>query len=129
MRGRSLSFDVNVAWLVAVLLMSIRMGILFYATPFDTMGRLPAQLRVYLGLMMAVVLVNALSITPAYLPSSIVELGLMGLREVMLGLVMAFGFYCAMASIPTATIQYGIGISYEHQQYKPLFFLFLNHWN
>ncbi len=97
-----MSFDVNVAWLVAVLLMSIRMGILFYATPFDTMGRLPAQLRVYLGLMMAVVLVNALSITPAYLPSSIVELGLMGLREVMLGLVMAFGFYCAMASIMVA---------------------------
>ncbi len=97
-----LSIEIGVAWVLAVLLVSIRMGILFYATPFDAMGRLPVQVRVYMTLAMSAMLVTGLGAGPAQLPDSVLQLGLAALYEVMVGLMMAFGLYCVFGSIMVA---------------------------
>ena len=94
-----MSFDISTTWLLAVVLVTIRLGVLFYATPFDAIGRLPGQLRVYTSLVFAVLLVTGLDIEVRVLPQSLFELLRFALQEVLLGLVMAFGLYCVFASI------------------------------
>lgn len=94
-----MSFEVSTTWLMAVVLVTIRMGILFYATPFDAMGRLPVQIRIYTSFVFAVMLVSGLDITVLTMPSSMLELALLGLQEVLIGLIMAFGIYCVFGSI------------------------------
>jgi flagellar biosynthetic protein FliR len=94
-----MSFDISATWLLAVVLVTIRMGILLYATPFDGMGRLPAQIRVYASFLFAVMLVTGLDIEALSMPQSIFELAMLALQEAFIGLVMAFGIYCVFGSI------------------------------
>ena len=85
-----MTFDISATWLVAVLLVTIRMGILFYATPFDAMGRLPVQIRIYASFLFAVMLVTGLDISALAMPQSMFELAMFGVQEAFIGLVMAF---------------------------------------
>ena len=87
------------AWVIAVVLVAIRLGVLFYATPFDAIGRLPVQIRIYATLVFAVVLVGGLGIGVESVPESVGALITAGLYEVLVGLLMAFGLYCAFGSI------------------------------
>jgi flagellar biosynthetic protein FliR len=94
-----LSIEFGMAWVIAVLLVAIRLGVLFYATPFDAIGRLPVQIRIYATMVFAVVVVSGLGLTAAEVPGSAVALVTAGLHEVLVGLLMAFGLYCAFGSI------------------------------
>jgi len=95
-------FDIDIAWLLAVGLISIRLGVLFFATPFDAMGRLPTKIRVFATLLLSVFFVSVSPPLSLVVPASAVELVAMGLQELLVGLVMAFGFYCVFGSIMVA---------------------------
>jgi len=97
-----MSFDIDSTWLVAVLLVTIRLGVLFYATPFDAIGKLPVQVRVLTTVVLAAMLTSFLDLSDAAMPNSLPALFLFALHEVMVGLVMAFGLYCVFGSIMVA---------------------------
>ncbi|MFT5334624.1 MAG: flagellar biosynthetic protein FliR [Halioglobus sp.] len=94
-----MSFEIGTSWLLTVVLVTIRMGILFYATPFDAMGRLPVQIRIYASFVLAMILVSGLNISALTMPGSVFELAMLGLQEALVGLIMAFGLYCVFGSI------------------------------
>lgn len=97
-----LSIEFGATWLLAVILLSIRLGVLFYATPFDAMGRLPVQVRIYITMVMSAMLVTGLGVSVAQMPANVWQLTLYGLYEMLVGLMMAFGLYCVFGSIMVA---------------------------
>jgi flagellar biosynthesis protein FliR len=96
------SINLDVAWLITVGLLSIRMGVLFYATPFDAIGRLPARIRILFSFLAGLFFVSVLDPSLRVNPQNVVELVGMGVHEVLVGLLMAFGLYCAFGSIMVA---------------------------
>jgi len=97
-----ITIELGAAWLLAVGLVSIRLGILFYATPFDAMGRLPVQIRIMTTMVLSVMLVSGLGLSVSHMPDNVGQLALFGLYEVLVGLMMAFGLYCVFGSIMVA---------------------------
>lgn len=91
--------DVSLTWIVVVLLVSARLAIIFFATPLDAFGRVPAQVKLLISLALAVALVSALSLDTKVLPNNIAGLGIAIINEVFVGLVMAFGLYCAFGAM------------------------------
>jgi len=67
-----MQFNLELTWLLLVLLVSIRFGVVFFASPFDALGRLPARVRVLSALGLSVTLVSALGSSFIELPSSLV---------------------------------------------------------
>lgn len=97
-----MTVELNIEWLVALILLTVRLGAVFFASPFDAMGRLPARIRVYMTLGLAFTLLMANQPPLAPLPATISGLVGAGVFELFLGLAMAFGFYCAFGSIMVA---------------------------
>jgi len=95
-------FDFDATWLIALVLVATRLGVLFYATPFDGIGRLPVRIRVLVTLVFAATLASIPGIGLAAMPQSMAELVLFGLQEALIGLAMAFGLYCVFGSIMVA---------------------------
>ena len=95
-------FDFDATWLIALVLVATRLGVLFYATPFDGIGRLPVRIRVLVTLVFAATLASIPGIGLAAMPQSMAELVLFGLQEALIGLAMAFGLYCVFGSIIVA---------------------------
>jgi flagellar biosynthetic protein FliR len=97
-----MQFNLELTWLLLVLLVSIRFGVVFFASPFDALGRLPARIRVLSALGLSATLVSALGLSFIELPSSLVQFGLLAISEALIGLILAFGFYAAFGSIMVA---------------------------
>ena len=97
-----MAFDVDTAWLMTVVLVTIRLGVLFFATPFDGVGNLPVQIRVFITLALAVMMVGASAPGVRVMPASVPQLLSWGLREALIGLVMAFGLYCVVGAVMVA---------------------------
>jgi flagellar biosynthetic protein FliR len=95
-------FDFDVAWIIALILIATRLGVLFFATPFDGIGRLPARIRVMAVLVFAAVLTATPGIGLVAVPQNAAELVLLGMQEALIGLAMAFGLYCVFGSIMVA---------------------------
>ncbi len=95
-------FEVDTAWLMTVVLVTIRLGVLFFATPLDGVGHLPAQVRIYITVALAVMLVGVNGASLQAVPSSVPQLVAFGLNEALIGLVMAFGLYCVVGSVMVA---------------------------
>ena len=94
--------DLEMTWALLVILVSIRFGVVFFASPFDALGRLPARIRVLATLGLSATLVSALGLTAIELPSSLLTFGLLAASEALVGLMLAFGFYAAFGSIMVA---------------------------
>lgn len=97
-----MQIDLELTWTLLVLLVSIRLGVVFFASPFDALGRLPARVRVFSALGLSVVLVSALGLATVELPGSLLSFGLLAASEALVGLMLAFGFYAAFGSIMVA---------------------------
>ncbi len=95
-------FSVDTTWLITMLLVTIRLGVLFYATPFDAIGKLPVQIRVLTTFILAAMLTSFLDLSSSVMPTSIPALVAFGIHELIVGLVMAFGLYCVFGSIMVA---------------------------
>lgn len=95
-------FGFDAAWLIALVLVATRLGVLFFATPFDGIGRLPARVRVLIVIVFAAMFSSVPGLGLAAMPQNSVELLLFGVQEALIGLVMAFGLYCVFGSIMVA---------------------------
>ena len=84
------------------MLLSMRLAVLVYATPIDAFGRVPPQVKLYFTLGLAVLLVFVLEIPLVSSPTSLMDLGLMFIKEATIGLMMAFGLYAAFAAFMVA---------------------------
>lgn len=97
-----MQIGVEMTWVLLVLLVSIRFGIVFFASPFDALGRLPGRVRVFAALGLSATLVSALGLATVELPRSVLTFGLLAASEALVGLILAFGFYAAFGSIMVA---------------------------
>lgn len=86
-------------WIISVLLVSTRFGVLFFATPLDGFGRVPARVKLLLCLGISMVLVTAMGSSVQTIPGTIFSLGMAVVNELLVGLVMAFGLYCVFGAL------------------------------
>lgn len=92
-----MTLTVEVQWLVAILLASIRIGSVFLLTPVLAMTQAPVQVRVFFVLGLAALLVTSLGVAPLQTPVHIGQLLEYAVHELVVGLAMAFGVFAAFA--------------------------------
>lgn len=97
-----MSIDVFSGWVVLVILLSIRLSILFWMTPFDGVGRLPVRVRVITVLVISGVMASWADIDMGSVADNQWMFFKAGLNEVVIGLFFAFGIYCGFAAIHVA---------------------------
>lgn len=95
-------FDVDMMWVIAVLLCSLRLAALLLLTPVLQALSLPMQVRVLLILALSLSLVTGMHLTPTYLPTDVPGLMLASMTELMVGGLMAFGIFSAFAAFSFA---------------------------
>jgi|SRR5882672_11411421 len=105
----------DTAWLVAVFLVSLRLGALFLIAPgFGTL-RMPMLFRVVLTVGLAAVLAGALGARTAPAPDTALGLLASGLTEVAVGGLLGFGLLAAFGAFAVAgramDMQIGFGIA------------------
>lgn len=93
--------DIAVAsnWIVAVVLLSIRIAIVFFATPFDAFGRIPKRVKLIITIVLSATIAASLKLDSLIIPKTIFQLLIAGVNEVVLGLAFAFAIYCVFASV------------------------------
>lgn len=86
-----MSIALESVWVLTVLLVSIRIGLFFFNTPFDMLGYMPARVKLLVVLVLSATLVTLLDVSIDSPPVSIVELVAMAAAELVVGLVMVTG--------------------------------------
>ena len=86
-------------WILAVLWISLRVSALFFLTPFDAFGRLPRRVKAIFVLAVSFIfLQHAGGAIPA-IPNTFFQWASIAISEVVVGLLMAFGIYCAFSAV------------------------------
>lgn len=93
-----MDISIDIAWLVAVLLVAIRIGAAFALTPVFGAPQIPMQARVITIVTLAVALVGAAGVHPAGLPTSIGALGKAAISELVTGAFLAFAIFAAFGA-------------------------------
>ena len=93
-----MEFRVDSAFLVTVILVSIRIGAVLLLTPLFAAGGVPVRIRVLITLALSLLLVVAVPIDAARVPLSVGALAEAALLEVATGGLLAFGVFAAFAA-------------------------------
>lgn len=108
-----MSLRVDIGWLIATLLVSVRIASATIVAPVLGPSQIPAPARVALVLALSAGMVAGGSVATSAVPMDIVALAGAALGEAMYGLAFAFGFIVAYASTQVAgralDIQVGFG--------------------
>lgn len=107
--------SVQVQWLIAIVLIAGRLAALLFMSPLFSLVRVPIRVMVLLTLVFAAG-VNSCIEPHSYLAiTNIFELLRLILREVWIGLLMAFGIHCAFSAFSFAgrilDLQIGFGVA------------------
>lgn len=107
---------VDLRWLTAVMLVSIRLGMVFLLTPVFSLIGLPVNVRVLLVLALAATLVSGMGASLLVaVPSAPGALALAALNELALGGLLAFALIAGFAAFQLAgrvlDIQLGFGVA------------------
>lgn len=94
-----MDIEIQTGWIISILLITLRLSILFFATPLDMFGRLPAHIKLFMCLGLAVVLSSGLPSVDYPDELDLFFLALSFLNEALVGLAMAFGLYCAFGAM------------------------------
>lgn len=94
-----MDIEIQTGWIISILQITLRLSILFFATPLDMFGRLPSHIKLFMCLGLAVAVSSGLP--PVEYPNhlTLVFLALSLLNEALVGLAMAFGLYCAFGAM------------------------------
>lgn len=84
--------------IMAVLLMSVRLSALLLLSPLFSVGQVPARVRVLLVVSLAAVMTFALQPHLQSMPSTLAELLLAAINELILGAALAFGIFSAFGA-------------------------------
>ncbi|OUS29789.1 hypothetical protein A9Q99_08140 [Gammaproteobacteria bacterium 45_16_T64] len=95
-------FQGEIQWVVTLMLVAIRTGVLFFATPLDAFGKVPTQVKLWVSVAFSVLIATTMDLQMIVVPSDVVELVMMAVSEVMAGLIMAFGLYTAFGAFMIA---------------------------
>lgn len=110
-----LHIQVQVQWVMSMLLVTLRLGSLLWATPLFSLGNVPAHLRIVLILVLSsgIVAVQPLANLPMQ-PGSVIWVGA-AVIELLVGLLMGFGLHCAFAAFSFGgrllDLQMGLGVA------------------
>jgi flagellar biosynthetic protein FliR len=109
-----MTINVDPAWMMAVFLVSLRIGVLLMMSPVFTGLQGLVTVRVLLTLMLSAVLVSGMQIAPAPMALAIGPVLLAALMELAVGATMAFGVMAAFGAFSVAgkilDVQSGFGI-------------------
>lgn len=106
---------VEIAWIMTVALVAIRLGALLILTPIFGGANVPAQFRVLFVVGISALIVTGLGVGPSVVPLSLSGFLAAAATEVALGAVLAFGIFTAFASFLLAgrimDVQVGFGVA------------------
>lgn len=91
-------FEFDTVGLLAVLLVALRLGVLFYFTPIDAFGRVPRRVVVFFTFAFSATLVYALNLSIPTTTLSPANIALYAVYELCNGLAMVLGIYLAFTS-------------------------------
>lgn len=97
-----MNLTIDPSWIIAIGLVSLRLAVVMYATPLDLFGRVPALIKVLWSTAFACFMVSFLDIEQVKEITSMDALVFAGLREVAIGLLLAFGLYTAFGAFSLA---------------------------
>lgn len=110
-----MSTTVEIAWILAIALVALRLGAVLVLTPLFSVSAVPANVRVLLVIALAVFMVGALGIQGVTVPTSLGGLLAAGLSELVLGGLLAFGLFTAFAVFQLAgrimDVQLGLSVA------------------
>lgn len=89
----------DATWIVTLLLVSLRLAMLFFITPLDAAGRVPTRVKLLVCIGLSLMLVMALDLEIDAMPATILDLAIAAANEALIGLILAFGFYCAFGAV------------------------------
>ena len=93
-----MDITVEIAWIVAVLLISIRLMGVFVLTPVMATLQIPNRYRLVLVLALSALMVSAIGTKLVAVPTSVGELASAALAELVIGGVLAFGLFAAFGA-------------------------------
>jgi flagellar biosynthetic protein FliR len=109
-----MSLRIDIGWLIAALLVSLRVAAATMLAPVFGPTQIPAFVRVLLALTLAAVFVSAIPVPSVPLTSSI-ELAVAAASELLIGACLSFGFLAAYAATQVAgralDVQMGFGVA------------------
>lgn len=107
--------EIEVAWMLAIVLFNIRLSAALLFTPVLGLSRVPVRIHIYFLLIMSVFLVMVVEPPITHIPLTLPALALAALMELLLGLAMAFGIHTAFAAFlfggRVIDFQMGFGIA------------------
>ena len=93
-----MSIELTTIWILSVMLLTVRLGIVFYSTPLYSYAPVPAQVKVVFVVALSAILLlgaapssNGLILKPAFLLKGV-------LAEVLIGMVLAFSVQIVFAA-------------------------------
>lgn len=105
----------DTAWLVAVMLVAMRLGVFLTATPIFSAMRMPPQVRVLVSISLATALVAGMGVSSWVAPQTSAALFFAVLIEAAIGAVLAFGVMTTFAALlfggRLLDLQIGFGIA------------------
>ncbi|HYD79932.1 MAG TPA: flagellar biosynthetic protein FliR [Paucimonas sp.] len=108
-------FEIEISWIVAVFLCSIRLGALLLVTPILDGFAVPVRIKVFLIMALSVFLVTCLRLSTGTMPLTVGSLLAAGATELVNGALLAFGVFTAFGAVAfagkTLDIQMGFGVA------------------
>lgn len=93
-----MSFDFHLNFILAVMLVSIRVGMIFLLTPLFSLGNLPVRIRVMLTMALSLMFVLVLQKHQVFSHITVNRIFEIVTYEAFFGLLLAFGIFTAFAS-------------------------------
>jgi flagellar biosynthetic protein FliR len=110
-----MNISLEIAWIMAVFLVSIRLGMVFVMTPLLSSAQVPVRIRVLFTLALSALIVAGIGITTVKIPASTGDLVQAAISEAVIGGVMAFGVMAAFAAFLLGgriiDVQMGFGVA------------------
>ncbi|MBC7380667.1 MAG: flagellar biosynthetic protein FliR [Burkholderiaceae bacterium] len=110
-----MSVSIAASWLLAIALCCVRVGMVLVMTPLLGGAQLPARVRLFLVLAVAVVFSPQLNVGLLTASGDVPFIILMSVNEVIWGALMAFGLLCAFSAFMVAgrvlDLQIGFGLA------------------
>ena len=97
-----MSLAIDIAWIVTVILVAVRLGAVLLLTPIFSLGSVPGTVRVFFIFGLAVVLVAGLGVGARVSVETVAGLSTAIVSEAIIGALLAFGLFTAFATFMLA---------------------------
>jgi flagellar biosynthetic protein FliR len=110
-----MTIQLDVQWLLGVLLIATRLAVLLLMSPLLILGRIPTRIVFFMTMIFAVAINNCVQQYTSLAIISSMDLVVGMIRELSIGFLMAFGLHCAFAAFEFGgrilDLQMGFGVA------------------